>query len=160
MTLTEQQTQKANKLLDELCKSGHLDAENVYPLFDTERDAEYVCSILERKELIIAHWNDGNKIALIVSNEDTCNAVDNKLLDKELVRQAKSDDKAQLETEILKLQKDSLEYQFTIREQQDRIRNLEEQNKFIELLKGYWWVFLICIGIGAGLLELWDIVVP
>ncbi len=74
--------------------------------------------------------------------------------------QAKLDNKEQLETEVLKLQKENFEYSQTIRNQEARIRNLEEQNKFIELLKGYWWLLLICIGIGAGLLELWDIVVP
>lgn len=74
--------------------------------------------------------------------------------------QAKLDDKEKLDTEIKKLQKENLEYQLTIREQLDRIRNLEEQNKFIELLKGYWWVFIICIGIGACLLKLWDRLMP
>jgi hypothetical protein len=72
-----------------------------------------------------------------------------KLKQTHLLQQAKLDSKDQLETEILKLQKDSLEYQLTIREQQDRIRNLEEQTKSIELLKGYWWALLICLGIGT-----------
>jgi hypothetical protein len=160
MTLTEQQIKRANKLLDELCKNEHLNAEDVYPLFDTEKDAEYVCSILAKRDLIIAHWYEGDKIAIIVSNENTCNAVENNLLDNELIRQAKLDSKAQLETDILKLQKESFEYQLTIREQQDRIRNLEEKTKFIELLKGYWWVIGVSIGIGIGLKELWDIIVP
>lgn len=75
-------------------------------------------------------------------------------------QQAKLDNKEQLETEVLKLQKENLEYQETIREQQERIRNLEEQNKFIELLKGYWWVFIICLVIGRLLGMLWDIMIP
>lgn len=60
------------------------------------------------------------------------------------------------ENELKRLQKDSLEYQLTIRGQQDRIRNLEEQIKTIELLKGYWWVLLICLGIGTYIGTLLD----
>ena len=68
--------------------------------------------------------------------------------------------KEQLEIKNLKLQNENLEYSKTIRDQEARIRDLEEQNKFIELLKGYWWVLLICVGIGAALLELLDRIVP
>ncbi len=83
MKLTKQQIKTANKLLDKLCKAEHLDAEEVYPLFGTERDAEYICSVLEKEDLIIAHWYEGNKIAIIVSNENTCDCVENKRLNKE-----------------------------------------------------------------------------
>lgn len=83
------------------------------------------------------------------------------IIDETQVReQSKLDEKEKLDTEILKLQKENLEYQLTIRGQLDRIRNLEEQNKFIELLKGYWWVFIICLGIGACILKLWDKLMP
>jgi hypothetical protein len=160
MTLTEQQTKRANKLLDLLCEVGDLNGIEAYSLFDSKNDAVYVCSVLEKERLLSIFWVDGKIIDILSRNENTCNAVATNLLDKELIQQAKLDSKEQLETEILKLQKDSLDYQLTIREQQDRIRNLEEQNKFIELLKGYWWVLLICIGIGAGLLEFWDTIVP
>lgn len=160
MKLTKQQIKKANKLLKALCESGHLLDEKVYPFFKSEKEAEYVClELKERNFLSLITDNDG-KINRLTSNEYTRNAVDNNLLDKELMQQAKLDSKEQLETEILKLQKDSLEYQLTIREQQDRIRNLEEQNKFIELLKGYWWVLIICLGIGRLLGMLWDKVFP
>jgi hypothetical protein len=160
MTLTEQQIKKANILLDELCKNRELEAEQVYSIFDSKTDAEYVCTVLEKKELLHAAWVEGHEIFAIRVTVGTCNAVANSLLDKELIPRAKLNIKEQLELDILNLQKESLEYNLTIRKQQDRIRNLEEQTKFIELLKGYWWVLLICIGIGAGLLELWDTVVP
>ena len=156
MTLTEQQTKRASKLLDLLCKAGQLNAEQAYAIFDSKSDAEYVCTVLEEKQLLYATWVDPNDICALTSNDKTCNAVETNLLDKELIQQVKLDSKEQLETEILKLQKDSLEYQLTIRGQQDRIRNLEEQNKFIELLKGYWWLLIICLGIGRLLGMLWD----
>jgi hypothetical protein len=160
MQLTSEQTKRANKLLDLLCEVECLAGEEAYSLFDSKRDSEYVCSVLEKERLLNVSWIDGKIIDILSRNENTCNAVATNLLDKELIKQAKLDSKGQLETEILKLQKDSLEYQLTIREQQDRIRNLEEKTKFIELLKGYWWVLIISGGIGAVLLELLDKIVP
>lgn len=103
MTLTEQQTERANKLLDLLCKAGHLSAEQAYSVFDSKGDAEYVCTVLEKKQLLYAAWVDPNDICLLRINENTCNAVETKLLDKALTQQAKLDSKEQLETEILKL---------------------------------------------------------
>jgi hypothetical protein len=83
MKLTKQQIKTANKLLRLLCKTGHIDAENVYPLFDTESDAEYVCTLLEKEQIIIAHWYSGHKIAILIRNENTCDCVENKRLDKQ-----------------------------------------------------------------------------
>jgi len=160
MQLTSEQTKRANKLLDLLCEVGDLNGVEAYSLFDSKSDAEYVCSVLEKERLLSIFWVDGKIIDILSRNENTCNAVVTNLLDKELIQQAKLASKEHAETEILKLQKDSLEYQLTIREQQDRIRNLEEQNKFIELLKGYWWVLIICLGIGRLLGMLWDKIFP
>lgn len=68
--------------------------------------------------------------------------------DKEQKELNKSELNEKLEIEIKVLQKDNLEYQRKIREQTDRIRNLDEQIKSISLLKQYWWVICLCIGIG------------
>lgn len=156
MTLNEQQTNRANKLLDELCKNRELEAEQVYAIFDSKTDAEYVCTVLEKKELLHAAWVEGHEILAIRITVKTCNAVENNLLDRELIPRTKLNLKEQLELDILNLQKESLEYNLTIREQQARIRNLEEKTKFIELLKGYWWVLIICGGIGRYIGTLLD----
>lgn len=68
--------------------------------------------------------------------------------------------KEQLELDNLQLQNENLKYSQTIRDQQTRIRNLEEQIKFIELLKQYWWVLFICIGIGIYIGNLLDKLLP
>jgi len=52
-----------------------------------------------------------------------------------------------LELELKKLQKEKLEYEVTIRSQNDRIRNLQEQIKIINLIKSYWFLIPICITI-------------
>ena len=63
----------------------------------------------------------------------------------------------QLQYDNLDMQNESLKYQQTIRDQEQRIRNLEEQNQFLSLLQKYWWAISISIGIGIGLRELLDI---
>ena len=148
MKLTEQQIKRANKLLDLLCRAGLLSSDQAYSVFDSKSDAEYVCAVLEKKQLLYATWVDPNDIWVLRINENTCNAVANNLLDKELIQQAKLDSKDQLETEILKLQKDSLEYQLTIRDKEEIIRNLDIKLKRIELIKQYYWVLGIILTIG------------
>ncbi|WP_298238440.1 hypothetical protein [uncultured Algibacter sp.] len=65
-------------------------------------------------------------------------------------------DKESLDLEIKLLQKDKLQYEETIREQNDRIRDLTEKLKLISLIQKYWWVVLTCIGIGWSLGEVLD----
>lgn len=73
----------------------------------------------------------------------------------ELAKVAKKED---LEIEIKLLQKDNLEYQKKIREQSDRIRDLDEQIKFISLIKLYWWLIPTCIAFGIFLAKCWDLI--
>ena len=65
-------------------------------------------------------------------------------------------DKDNLDLEIKVLQKDNFEYQKTIRAQNDRIRNLTENLKFVSLIQKYWWVIVTCIGLGWSLGEILD----
>ena len=90
MQLTKQQIKKANKLLKALCETEFINGEKVYPFFDSEKEAEYICSVLEERQLLIAHWYDSNRITRLASNENTCNAVETNLLDKELSKDKKS----------------------------------------------------------------------
>ena len=90
MQLTKQQIKKANKLLKALCETEFINGEKVYPFFDSEKEAEYICSVLEERQLLIAHWYESNKITRLASNEYTCNAVATNLLDKEFSKDKKS----------------------------------------------------------------------
>lgn len=90
MELSKSQIKKANKLLKLLCKLKHLVGNEVYPLFDSITDAVYICSALEEKLFLIVEWKEGKKIAILTSNENTCNAVTNNLLDKEFKKGKKS----------------------------------------------------------------------
>jgi hypothetical protein len=58
-----------------------------------------------------------------------------------------SEDK-QLEKDLKNLQKENLEYSKTIRAQDSRIRDLNEELKFMSLIKQYWWFICTCIGLG------------
>ena len=66
----------------------------------------------------------------------------------------KKQEKELLDTEIKLLQKNKLKYEETIREQNDRIRNLTEKLKWVSLIQKYWWVIVTCIGAGWSLGEL------
>lgn len=49
---------------------------------------------------------------------------------------------------LKKLQKESLEYAKTIRDQESRIRDLTEQLRFIRLVRQYWWFIGACLTLG------------
>lgn len=59
-----------------------------------------------------------------------------------------------LQKENLELQNENLEYKKIIRDQEDRIRVLDVHIKTIDVLKGYWWLLGICIGIGVLIVKL------
>jgi len=163
MTLTEQQTKRANELLDLLCEAGDLSGEQAYSLFDSKSDAECVCSVLEKEQLLSIFWV-GKIIDILSRNKNTCNAVVTNLLDKELIQQAKLDSNEQLDTELKKLQKKSLEYQETIRDKEEIIRNLEIKLKRIELIKQYRWfigfILATCTTLGVLLDRIWQMIWP
>lgn len=46
---------------------------------------------------------------------------------------------------------DKLEYEKTIREQEQRIRNLTEQLKMISLIQKYWWGIVTVFGVGYSI---------
>ena len=74
---------------------------------------------------------------------------------EDLKTEKKQSEKEKLELEISLLTKEKLEHHKKIREQQDRIRNLEEKIKIISLIKLYWWIIPTCIGIGIALVQIW-----
>lgn len=61
--------------------------------------------------------------------------------------QDKNSERQELKDKMDRLNYESLKHKEKIREQEDRIRSLNEQLTRINLLKAYWWV----IGIGFGL---------
>jgi len=91
MKLEKDQIERANKLLELLCKSKSLNNNEVDSFLNNNSvDAIFICKELEKKNLIRVIWLDGNKIASLTSNENTCNAFTTDLLIKVYTRQAKS----------------------------------------------------------------------
>ena len=81
------------------------------------------------------------------------------LRDFELERQnqlKKLADKETLESDLKTLQKESLLHKQTIRDQESRIRDLNEELKFMSLIKQYWWFIGSCIGLGYIVREFLD----
>lgn len=64
----------------------------------------------------------------------------------ELYEKADSEKLTEQKTKQLTLEK--LEYEKTIREQEQRIRNLSEELKIMSLLQKYWWFVATFFGIG------------
>ena len=60
-----------------------------------------------------------------------------------------------IKDKIDKLTLDSLEHDKTVRTQNDRIRNLEEKLKRVNVIKEYWWLIGLGVAIGQGLVELY-----
>jgi len=60
----------------------------------------------------------------------------------------------EIKSKIDVLNLDNLKYLKKIRKQEDRIRNLEEQLKTINVIKAYWWLIGVSILIGGVLSEL------
>jgi hypothetical protein len=67
----------------------------------------------------------------------------------ELYDKADSEKLTEQKTKQLTLEK--LEYEKTIREQEQRIRNLTEDLKFMSLFQKYWWFVATFFGVGLAL---------
>lgn len=81
------------------------------------------------------------------------------LRDSESERQnqlKKQSDNETLESDLKTLQKESLLYKQTIRNQESRIRDLNEELRFMSLIKHYWWFIGACIGLGYIVREFLD----
>lgn len=74
--------------------------------------------------------------------------------EKKTELELKSQDNEILDKEIKILQKGKLLHEETIREQNDRIRNLTEELKLMSLLQKYWWVIASCVVLGWSLAEI------
>ena len=62
----------------------------------------------------------------------------------------------QLQEQNLRLQNKNLTFQQTIQEQEQRIRDLDEQQKFINVIKEYWWLITSAFGLGILLSKVWN----
>lgn len=87
--LNKEQIKKANKLLELLCKSGSLGNEKILSFFDYKDEAETICSLLEKKDLLSLMEADQG-IIQVSKNNNTCNAFENNLLLKEFNKQKRN----------------------------------------------------------------------
>lgn len=81
MNPTNPQIKKANDLLKELCEHKILENDQILKFFENENEARNICELLKDKYL--SFYPTDPRIGVIRSNDNTCNAVKNKLLDIE-----------------------------------------------------------------------------
>ena len=86
MELNKEQTDIANELLGRLCKSNALDNTQVASFFDNDEEAIFVCKCLKANDLLKITLADGNRIAGIDKNDNTCNAFETDFLMKKFIR--------------------------------------------------------------------------
>lgn len=134
--------------------------------FDTvpqkfEHNEKYEIKDFLIEENIIEDWGDAGKHKLTKLGKEIVTVhkgIKNYIEFKQNQIQKAIDIKT-FENENIILQNQKLKFEETIRNQEQRIRDLEEQTLFITLIQKYWWVIGISVGIGIGLAELWDIIV-
>lgn len=134
--------------------------------FDTvprefEYNEQYEIKDFLIEENIIEDWGDAGKHKLTRLGKEIVTVhkgIKNYIEFKQNEIQKVIDIKA-FEEENIILQNQKLKFEETIRNQEQRIRDLEERNHFLNLLQKYWWVIVTSIGIGLGLAELLDIII-
>lgn len=138
------------------------------PLYESDIKKELECEKADIKNALIIAEQKHNLIIKHGRSIDSAKGLSLTSLGKDIkdnngwvkhLESLKSDKQKQLKKEdlvfdISVLQKDKFEYEKTKREQNDRIRNLTEELKFISLVHKYWWLIGACIGLGWCLGEI------
>ena len=124
---------------------------------------EFVISILKRDSFIERVGTQYKMTDYGHETIETHGSYSN-FINQKNIRQLVSEQKEQLDTELKKLQKESLEYQETIRDKEEIIRSLEIKLKRIELIKQYRWfigfILTVCTILGALLDRIWQMLWP
>lgn len=99
--MTKYQNEKATKLLGLLCDKVEIDGTEMYQLFESTKDAEFVCDLLKSDNLL---WfmEAGGRIAKLKPTVKTCNTFRNNLLMKDFKERERNEEIKRLEIELAK----------------------------------------------------------
>lgn len=149
--------ERDNLLLDQVLKSfgneAYLDRENILKIFDLdEKLASSYIDILNRNNLItrVGETEDFDLPMMIMKNPSAELFIKNGGFGAIYEQTKKEISSKKIEDENLKLQNENLIYSKTIREQEQRIRNLDENNKIFEVIKNYWWLLASLYALGIA----------
>ncbi len=164
MELNKEDIETLDFLLDLLVKrDSHIFRQDLksFEKYKNEKDS-YVYSEFKRLIFFFDHFgcgnprNDGGLSEWIDINLSSAQFKHSGGFKKAYKFIEKESEDKQVEKDLKKLQKENLEYSITIRDQESRIRDLNEELKFMSLLKQYWWFISACIGFGYIVREFLD----
>lgn len=162
MILNLKQCELLDKILIAFGNTEHLDKDTILEIFNNdENEASTHVNILSKLGLIRKIGEiAGSKLGLIFYKEDQADifiaeggfVAKYKKTEKEL---NEANEFKLLEKKNLELQNEALSYQKTIRDQENRIRDLDERIKKFEMLKNYEWLIRLGIGVVFGIATWW-----
>ena len=158
MKLTKDQCVQLDNILKAFGNNDSLSREELLDIFDQNDQLAYsYVHILVNNRLVSESSKAiGSDLPLMIFKESPtvlfmANGGFEAEYDKAAVKIQVDNSLQELQKKNIELQNESLSYQQTIRKQEARIRNFEEQNKPIELLKNYWWLIGSAFALGAAI---------
>lgn len=162
MKLNIKQCEFLDKILNAFGNDEHLDKETLLEIFNNdENEASVHVNILSQLGLIRKIGEiEGSKLGLLFYKEEQADIF---IAEGGFVKKYKDKEKEITETNELKLlekrklelENEALSYQKTIRDQEDRIRDLDERVKKFEMLKNYEWLIRLSIGVVFAIATWW-----
>lgn len=162
MKLNIKQCEFLDKILNAFGNDEHLDKETILGIFNNdENEASVHVNILSQLGLIRKIGEiEGSKLGLLFYKEEQAYTFmaeggfveKYKETEKEL---NESNEIKLLEKRNLELENEALSYQKTFRDQEIRIRDLDEKLKKFEMLKNYEWVIRLSIGVVFAIATWW-----
>lgn len=156
MKLTKEQCVQLDQVLNAFGQNDNIDRKTVLEIFNQDEKLAYsLVHVLVSNGLVSEVGNviDHDLPLMIFKERPASIFIANGGFEAEYDKAAAkilSDTSFQeLQKKNIELQNENFAYLQTIREQEARLRSFDEQNKFVELLKSYWWIIVTAVGIGG-----------
>lgn len=160
MKLTKEQCVQLDQVLNAFGQNDNIDREQILEIFNQdEKLANSLVHVLVSNGLVseVGHVIDHDLPLMLLRERPAVIFIANGGFEAEYnkaVAKITADTSFhELQKQNIELQNENLAYQQTIREQEARLRSFDEQNKFIELLKSYWWIIVSAFGIGGAIVK-------
>lgn len=158
MKLTKEQCIQLDQILNAFGQNDNIDREKVLEIFNQDEKLAYgLVHVLVSNGLVSEVGNViDHDLPLMLFKERPAaifmaNGGFEAEYDKAAAKIIADTSFQELQKKNIELQNENLAYQQTIREQEARLRSLDEQNKFVEVLKNYWWLITGAFALGGAI---------
>lgn len=142
--------------------TDHFSKETILPIFDGDENiaADYIDILAQLRYVRKIGEIEGSRLGQVFYKEPGLDLFLSEggfttQYNKKVQEQKQADKRQNLETQNLELQNEALRYQTTIRDQEGRIRNLDEKVKRFEMLKNYEWIIRLAFGVFSAAIAWW-----